>query len=260
VREAGDALGRLTRGAADATGLSEGLAVCVGLGDNQASFLGSVADLRETVLVNVGTGAQVACHADEVGHGPEVETRPFARSGYLLVHAMLSGGKAYALLEEFLRRVGSEVLGVEASGEVYEKMEALAEGVPPGCDGMRCDPSFAGSRWDAEKRGCWSGVSETNLTPGHVIRALLEGMARSLKEGWERLEAAGAGERTKLVGAGNGVRENGLLVRMIEAEFGKAMQVPTHKEEAAYGAALVAGYAAGVWESVGEAARVVRYE
>src|SRR5581483_2061435 len=92
IRPSGDRLGGLTSAMAEATDLPAGLPVFAGIGDNQASFLGSVADRDDTVLVNVGTGAQVSAWCDRFQHDPLLETRPFPKQGFLLVCAGLSGG------------------------------------------------------------------------------------------------------------------------------------------------------------------------
>ncbi len=38
----------------------DGVPICIGMGDNQAAFVGSVSDTRGSELINVGTGGQVA--------------------------------------------------------------------------------------------------------------------------------------------------------------------------------------------------------
>lgn len=77
--------------------------VCVSIGDNQASFLGSVTDGTDTVLVNVGTGSQVSVMSGQYTEIPDIETRPLTESAYLLVGAAVCGGAAYASLEKFFR-------------------------------------------------------------------------------------------------------------------------------------------------------------
>lgn len=259
VAEAGDLLGPLSDAAAQATGLTAGTPVFVGLGDNQASVLGSVADLWETVVVNVGTGAQVARYCEEIHHAPPLETRPFVRQGYLLVHAGLSGGRAYAALERFFAQAVRDFCGTEPAGPLYARMNALAAQVPAGADGLRCDPTFAGTRHDPSRRATLSGMSEANFTPAHVVRALLEGMARGFREGYDNLCAALGSEASVLVGAGNGLRENPVLAEMVADEFGLPLHVPRHREEAAFGAALVAAYGAGLFPSLQAAGHAVHY-
>ena len=80
-----------------------GVPVSVSLGDNQASFLGSVRQARQTLLVNVGTGAQISLYAERPFQAPGAESRPFLGSSCLLVGSTLCGGAAYAALEGFFR-------------------------------------------------------------------------------------------------------------------------------------------------------------
>jgi len=63
-----------------------------------------------------------------------------------------------------------------------------------------------------------------------------------------------------LVGAGNGLRENSVLAEAVARRFGTAVVVTQHREEAAFGAALVGGVAAGVFSSLDEAGRLVRQQ
>jgi sugar (pentulose or hexulose) kinase len=84
-------------------------------------------------------------------------------------------------------------------------------------------------------------------------------MARALFTGHEAIARLTASERPQLVGAGNGVRENRLLARLIEEAFGRPLLVPCHREEAAFGAALLAGVGAGVYADLADAGSLVRY-
>jgi sedoheptulokinase len=63
----------------------------------------------------------------------------------------------------------------------------------------------------------------------------------------------------RLVGAGNGIRENQLLAHIIAEEFGLPMSVPAHREEAAYGASLSAAVGAGILRDWDSAGRLIRY-
>ena len=132
--------------------------------------------------------------------------------------------------------------------------------MPPGADGLRCDPSFAGSRDDPDRRASFTGVSERNFTPAHLVRALLEGLARSFREGYDDIRAATGSDCTRLVGAGNGLRENPALAGIVAEEYGLPLVFPANREEAAYGAALVAAFGAGIWPSLDDAAGVIGYE
>jgi sedoheptulokinase len=82
-------------------GSYRGVPVAVAIGDNQASFLGSVRRRDEEILINMGTGGQVSLLSGRILEGEELETRPFNEDGYLAVGSSLCGGRAYALLARF---------------------------------------------------------------------------------------------------------------------------------------------------------------
>jgi sugar (pentulose or hexulose) kinase len=260
VRLSGDPLGPLTATMAARTGLPAGLPVFVGIGDNQASFLGSVARREDTVLVNVGTGGQVTVYSGEFLYDPILETRPFPRGGYLLVCAGLSGGHAYAVLERFYRAVGEQLFGIPSGQALYPLINQLAAQVPPGADGLRCEPFFSGTRAQPELRATWSGISADNFLPGPMTRALLESMARTFRSGYLSMGQVAPRPRSQLVGAGNGLRENPVLAQLVAEAFGLPLVFPRHREEAAYGAALLAGVGSGIWADGTAAGKQIRYE
>ncbi|HIL08726.1 MAG TPA: xylulokinase, partial [Candidatus Latescibacteria bacterium] len=89
--------------------------------------------------------------------------------------------------------------------------------------------------------------------PGHMARALFEGMAVQLADAYREAVALGAGERSRLVGSGNGLKLNALLREALAAEFGMPVAVGLQEEEAAVGAALCAAVADGAYASIAEA-------
>lgn len=260
VLDSGSSAGGVTKAVADATGLRVGTPVCVACGDNQASFLGSVGDLENSVLVNVGTGGQVSVHVPQARPGDELEARPFVDGGFLLVGAGLVGGRSYAWLRDFFREIGKAFFGGVGDEDLYEAMNRLAEQVEPGSDGLVCEPLFTGTRREPNRRGVWSGVGTANFSPGHMARALLEGLTEQFVRLYGEMKQMGVQERTQLIGAGNGIRKNALLRHIVAEAFGLTMQVPVHTEEAAYGAALMGAVRAGVFEDVKAVGKVIRYQ
>jgi sugar (pentulose or hexulose) kinase len=260
IREANQPIGPLCERMAEAIGLAAGTPVSAPIGDHQASFLGSLRDFRKDVLINVGTGAQVAVFTEGDRFADPVELRPFPIRHNLLSNVGLAGGWSYQILENFFRSVSREVFQVDSDAAVYERLNDLAASVPAGCDGLVCDPHFSGTRGVPSARGAFAGVTPQNMTPGHFARALLEGMARSLRDGYRYLSVSENRLRGRLVAAGNALRENGLLRESVEKEFGQPLSFTCHREEAAFGAALSASVGAGLFSSLEEAARLIAYE
>jgi sugar (pentulose or hexulose) kinase len=211
--------------------------VFVGIGDNQASFLGSVRQPASTVLVNVGTGGQVSAYSPTFALADTVEARPFPGGEYLLVSAGLCGGASLMVVLNAFQAPLEASGGREPTGE--------AANIPRGCDGLICDPFFHGSRHDPNKRGSFTGITATNFTPAHMVRAVMEGMARVFAGSYDRLKGL-RGPASSLAGAGNGLQANPLLVRIVEEAFEMPLSLSPHREEAAYGAALVAAVGAGL--------------
>lgn len=258
VRPSGIHAGGLIASIAATTGLPAGLPIFAGIGDNQASFLGSVADCENSVLVNIGTGGQVAVWSNVPAARGEAEARPFPLTGFLLVSAGLTGGAAYAALEQFFRSVISEVAGVEAPSDVFSEMNRLAAQVPSGSDGLVCEPFFTGTRVEPDSRARWMNVSLKNFTPGHLARSLLEGMARTLAASRDQIASACWRRPTILIGAGNGIRANPLLGRILAERFGLPMYLSAHREEAACGAARLAAVRAGLFADLADSARLIQ--
>jgi sugar (pentulose or hexulose) kinase len=259
VRPSGALLGKLVPEMAEATGLPAGLPILVGVGDNQASFLGTVGDPQETVLVNVGTGAQVSAFSARFLFTPQLETRPYPGGGFLLVCPGLCGGRTYALLERFFRQVGEIIFGVTRPEPLYSILNRLAASAPAGVDGLRCDPFFTGTRYLPELRASWAGMSPENFNPAHMTRALLEGMARAFAASHETIAGLTGIRSSRLVGAGNGIRENPVLAQLIAEKFCLPLTIPRHREEAAFGAALLASVGAGIHWDLASAGNLIRY-
>lgn len=216
-----------------------GIPVAVAIGDNQASFLGSVQDPRRQVLMNIGTGGQISCWAKTAVPGDLYEIRPYLDDGFLLVASSLCGGRAYAALEGFFRQV-LQMAGASCES-LYAAMEQAARALPNGGSPLTVDTRFCGTREHPERRGSIQGIGLDNLTPGHFIDGVLRGMAGEL------LPAYRAFCRTRtfseLTASGNGVRQNRYFQQVLQQEFGLPLTIAPFEEEAACGAAL---YAAGI--------------
>ena len=122
---------------------------------------------------------------------------------------------------------------------------------------VRCMPLFEGTPANTEQRACFEGLTAANFTPGNLARALLNGVVRELHEGYNRAVAFGAGERTTLVGSGNGLRLNPVLRGEMARQFGLPLVIGTLIEEAAVGAALCAAVSVGEHATVREASEAL---
>ena len=248
-----------------------GILVAVAIGDNQASFVGSVKEPDKSILVNVGTGSQISLYIDRPVKCAQVETRPLADSGFLLVGSSLCGGRAYAMLEGFFREVVEMTgvvgtRGVEVISGLYEKMEKAAEELLSQKDEcvrqnkLEVSTRFSGTRDNPLLRGSIGNIGTDNLTPQHFIAGFLDGIVEELHLLYESmLPSIGEKGWEVLVGSGNGIRKNKLLQRIFSEKFGMQLQIPLFKEEAAYGAALFSMTGIGYFKDVADAQKIIRY-
>ena len=212
-----------------------GIPVTAAIGDNQASFLGSVGLQENVLLLNMGTGGQISVLSNHFFEAPGIEARPLVRGKYLLVGSSLCGGRAYAILENFLRAYVKAACGEDASQ--YQVMaELAAKGA--GADPMRVDTRFNGSRTDPALRGSITNLSEDNFTPEGLIYGILYGMSKELFDLYAQIREGTGIVARLLIASGNGYRRNPILRQISGEMFGAKLIPAPYEEEAACGAAI----------------------
>lgn len=218
----------------------EGIPVMGAIGDNQASFLGAVEDLDDTVLINVGTGSQISFVSKDYVEGDgRIELRPCGKGGYLLAGSSLCGGRAYALLEQFYREVTGNL-----EESCYERMYRDAERFlkEQGMEQVwKVQTTFSGTRKAPEQTGEIKGITAANFHPGAMTLGVIRGILEELYQQYESMCRLTGRKAGRLVGSGNGLRKNPLMQKMAEELFRLKLEIPKHQEEAACGAAFCAG-------------------
>ena len=257
VVETGTRLGNLTPAAASETGLPVGLPVATAIGDHQAAVLGSLPWGESAIQINIGTGGQISLPIDHFFRTSNCDTRYLGFDRYLLVGAGMVGGDAYAWLRETIAQwLGA--FGIERSdSEIYQTLNQLVANSPPGASGVIVDPRFRGTRREPDTRATISGLDLANFTPGNLGRGIWEGVARHLFGFWQEHQSQLA-TPTRLIATGNAIQENPPLAESLTRAFNLPLWTPNHREEAAFGAALLAGVSTGLWRDWRTANRAIR--
>ena len=100
---------------------------------------------------------------------------------------------------------------------------------------------------DPDARAAFIGITASH-TQGHFIRAVLEGVALSLRDTFTLFHELGVPVRAIRLGGGGG---RGALWRQIQADvYGRSVELLEAEEGGAFGAALLAGTGVGAWDSV----------
>jgi xylulokinase len=135
----------------------------------------------------------------------------------------------------------------------YDELTREAATVRAGSEGVLWGPYLMGERTphlDPNARATLTGLAASH-TRAHVTRAILEGVAFSLKDTFSLFDEMHLPVRNIRLGGG-GARSP--LWRQIQADiYGHEVEILAAEEGAAYGAALLAGVGGKFWESVEEA-------
>jgi xylulokinase len=135
----------------------------------------------------------------------------------------------------------------------YSELSKEAAKVAPGSDGVLWAPYLMGERTphlDSSVRAALLGLANSH-TRGHVVRAVMEGVAFSQRDSFTIFAELGV-PVNKVRVTGGGARS--ALWKQIQADvYGHAVETIAADEGGAYGAALLAGVGTGIWPSVDEA-------
>jgi xylulokinase len=245
--ESPEVCGRVSAAGAAATGLRSGTPVVAGAGDQAAGSIGMGVVSRGIVSATIGTSGVVLAATDSPALDPRGRLHTFCHAipGRWMVMGVTQA--AGLSLRWFRDQFGG---GAVKHAESYEELTAEAAKAPAGCDGLLWAPYLMGERTpylDPAARGMLAGLTASH-TRRHIIRAILEGVAFSLRDTFSLFREIEVPVKTIRAGGG-GARS--ALWRQIQADiYGQQVETVEAEEGAAYGAAILAGVGAKGWPSV----------
>lgn len=253
--ESPEICGRVSEAGAAATGLLSGTPVVAGAGDQAAGAIGIGAVSPGAVSATIGTSGVVLAATNLPALDPEGRVHSFCHG--LANRWLVMGVTQAAGLS--LRWFRDQFGAINGHTDSYEDLTRMAAKVPAGSDGLLWAPYLMGERTpylDATARGMLVGLTASH-TRAHVVRAILEGVAFSLRDTFTIFDQIDVPVKSIRLGGG-GARS--ALWRQIQADvYGHAVETVAVEEGAAYGAAILAGVGAKVWSTVDAAcAAVVR--
>jgi len=260
--ESPEICGRVSSAGAAATGLQSGTPVVAGAGDQAAGAIGMGVVSPGTVSATIGTSGVVlaATDAPALDPGGRLHTFCHAVPGRWMVMGVTQA--AGLSLRWFRDQFGAATngdsdSGSDSSSDAYDRLTAEAAKAPSGSDGLLWAPYLMGERTpylDPTARGMLVGLTASH-TRAHVIRAILEGVAFSLRDTFTIFQEIEVPVKTIRLGGG-GARSQ--LWRQIQADvYGQRVETVEAEEGAAYGAAILAGVGAKAWPSVDAACGAV---
>src|SRR5688572_4181528 len=257
LHESPQVTGALSREAAKALGLSEGIPVVGGGGDQAAGAVGNGIVNAGIVSATLGTSGVVFAHADQPTRDPRgrVHTMCHAVPGkWCVFGCMLSAGGSF---QWFRNQLGQEELTLAKKKKIdpYELLIAAAQRAPVGSEGLFFLPYLTGERCphpDPTARGGWIGVT-ARTTRDMLIRAVVEGVTYGMRDALEIMKGMDV-SITQVRASGGGARSE--FWRQLQADvYNQPIVLTNATEGPAYGVALLAGVGTGVWNSVEEACK-----
>lgn len=245
IYESIEVTGVVSESGASATGLEIGTKIIAGAGDNAAGAIGMGIVENGKVSATIGTSGVIFAVSDK----PRLDLQGRIHT---LCHAIpnrwhntgvtLSAGLSFKWFRENF-----------GDGKSYDELVNEAEKIPSGSDGAIWLPYLMGERaphLDASARAAFVGITASH-TKAHFTRAVLEGVAFSLRDSLEIFKASGV-EISSIRLGGGGAKSR--LWRQIQADvYDKPVEIIEGDEGAAFGAAILAGVGAGHWKTVDEA-------
>jgi len=255
VGESTAVLGRISKAAARATGLTEGIPVVGGGADNACGAVGVGAVTPGAVVASWGTSGTVLCPTDAPKVDPGMRAHTFCHAApntWYVMGVMLTAGGAFAWYKQQL----AVELAKKKDGDVLLNKEAAK--APIGAQGLTFLPYLQGERTphrDAEARAAFVGLSLAH-TRAHMTRAVLEGICFGLRDSLEIIAGLGLDVDQVLITGGGA---NAPFVRQLQADvYGKPVVPVDQPEGPALGAALLGAVGVGGFPDLATAAATVK--
>ncbi len=248
LAEGPEIAGVINADAAELTGLKVGTPVVGGGGDQAAGAVGVGAVEPDIISLVVGTSGVVFAPLAKYAFEPNGLLHAFAHAVPGMWHFMGVTLSAAGSLQWYRDTL--------APNQSFDDLLAPTAEIAPGSDGVLFLPYLSGERTpypDPLARGAFVGLTVRH-NQAHMTRAVMEGVAFSLKDCFRLMDSAGLPGKLQVRVSGGGAQS--LIWRQILADVLGASLVTTNSTEgAAYGAALLAAVGAGVFPDVASACK-----
>lgn len=260
-------IGNVTEQAARETGLAPQIPVAGGQVDCNASWVGAGAISAGDMQSNLGTVGNFGiihqnidfCFSDI---GRLMINFPYtvdSKNMFITVPTTMTGGQCLRYIRDTLSHYEIEserLLGVSA----YDLLNLQAQKIPPGSEGLVVLPFFMGERtpiWDVDARAVMFGLT-LNHTKGHIVRAMMEGVAYAMYDSFRLTNEAGLIINYPMV-LNEGGAVSPLWRQIITDVFNVPITLVKRRTGAPYGDAILAGVATGVFDDFDVVKKWVEY-
>ena len=246
VHEGTEVTSTISAAAAGALGLKAGTPVVGGGGDQAAGAIGMGCVAPDRIGVTVGTSGVVFAPLSRYAYEPEGRLHAFCHAVPDTWHFMGVMLSAAGSLQWYKDSFAPDL--------DFDGLLAEAADVAAGCEGLFFLPYLTGERTphpDPLARGAFIGMT-TRHSRAHMTRAVLEGVAFGLKDSFTLIDQAGLPQQFEARISGGGAKSPVWQQIIADALNATLVNVNT-TEGGAFGAAILASVAAGVYDDAASA-------
>jgi xylulokinase len=259
VYESCEVTGTLTQAMADELGLNASTIVCGGAGDNAAAAIGTGVATDGKAFTTIGTSGVVFAHTSGVAIDPKGRVHTCCAAVPGAWHLMGVTQGAGLSLKWFRDNfcMNEKYVASQMGTDEYILMDRSAERIPIGSDRLLYLPYLMGERTphlDPNARGVFFGLSAIH-TKTHMLRAVMEGVAYSLRDCTEVFREMGIASDDMAACGGGG--SSPLWRQMLADLYDCPVKTVKSKQGPALGVAILALVACGAYKSVPEAAKAI---
>lgn len=251
----GENIGTVSAEGAACFGLAEGTTVNIGAIDLACGAIGSGNIRPGAFSESIGSALCTMTMVDHVVLDPAMQMPCYCSAvpGMYMVHAYAVGGM---FMKWFRDSFGETELAAEKAGgpNAYDQLDLLAAETEPGAEGIIALPHLQGSGppdLGAVSGACFYGITMAH-EKRHFVRAIMESVAMVLCRVIEATEALDVPVKD-IVSIGGGAMSRIWCQIRADATGRKVITTANNENACCLGAAVLAGVAAGVWESLDEA-------
>ena len=252
IKESGEPVGKILPEMADLLGISKDATICTGCLDQAAGAIG-VGNIRPGIFSeNIGAALAICVPTAKLTYDPNrlMPVHYFAVPDTYMMHTFTTGGMFLRWFRDGFCQ--DEIAMEKLTGiDSYDLMNKEVEQVAPGADGLIALPHLQGSMApdvNLNAKAVFYGATLTHKKP-HFIRAIMESLGYIISRNLEAIEDMGLEvEQIRTMGGGS----KSEIWNQIKADItGKTLNVTySSQDTACLGAAILAGNAAGVFESI----------
>src|SRR5207302_5695394 len=168
--------------------LPPNIPVAAGAGDNAAAAVGNGIVSDGLASCSIGTSGVLFAHSDAIATDPSGRVHAFCHAvpnRYHLMGVRLAAGGSLRWWRDLVGK------------DDYAELGQLASQAPPGAEGLVFLPYLSGERTphlDPRARGAFFGLTSRHGL-GHLTRAVMEGVAFSLRDSLEIMAGMGVKPR-----------------------------------------------------------------